>query len=166
MGANSDIKLPRAYRPKFPDRCISCGAARPNDTMAFYSEFHETIHLWPPRHRFAVEVPVCAGCRGDLRQRRWIISLASTIMWIALIAAAAWVVTHYNGPYRKLILLAIGTICLIPWFLAYTWYCLPISLKATPYEVTYEFLDKGYREEFTRLNNVPPKPRFDALDTG
>jgi hypothetical protein len=50
--------------------------------------------------------------------------------------------------------------------LLYTSYYLPISLKATPFDVTYEILDKGYREEFARLNNVPGKPRFDALDAG
>ncbi len=159
MEETDGISLPRSHRPLFPNACAACGEPSPNDTLVFYGALNVSMRLWPPRRRFSVEVPLCAGCRGGLVGKRRLARLFSTLFWGTYVAFAIWgAITFPRRVDRRLLLflgvaIGIGPYLLIDFFLA-----MPVTLEVEGDSISYSFANPEFAAEFTRLNVAPTDP--------
>lgn len=86
-------------------------------------------------------------------QQKWIRRIV-TWGFIAMgVAAAAYLLAEYRGPFKRWIALGIASLCLLPLILWETIFPPPIDLTAFTETVDYEFRDAKYAREFASLKN-------------
>jgi len=151
---STDVRLPRALAPVFPDRCLGCGRPSQGGTLEFASR---SIGWWTPvlmkaGSRVSVAVPVCAACRPRLARQRRVRFLAAAACAVGAALAAMQVVGPEAGPARRWIAAGLALLLLAPVVAWQTWFPPALELTVMSGSVTYEFADRDYAREFERLN--------------
>ena len=154
MPLSTDIKLPKDFKPIFPDRCVACGQDAPGSVVrvSTYSIGWWSWLLWLPGRRFTADVPACQTCRRKILKQRWQ-RWALTWAFAALgVAAAVYALGTFRKPFYRTLAMGIGLACMAPYFFWETFFPPPIGLTAHSDSVDYEFLDEAYADDFLELN--------------
>ncbi len=154
MPTSTDINLPKSEKPKFPDKCVSCGMEKPGST---YRAFTHAIGwwtwvFWSFGPRFTAEVPACDTCKSQMRRQWWLRFFMNLIFIIAGVLIAGSLLQWYKGPFKKWLMMGIAIIFMAPLFLWETFFPKAFDMTATSDSVDYEFRDVEYAAEFLLLN--------------
>lgn len=156
MPLSTDIRLPKTWRPVFPDRCVACGRESPGGSVrvATYAIGWWTYLLWGFGPRFAVDVPACDDCRRRLiRQRRLRLAVCVVLAAVGISIASA-LLGSLRGLANRWAAMGIALLCLGPWFAWEIFFPRPIDLTAHADSVDYEFRDADYARDFACLNAI------------
>lgn len=159
MAFSTDVRMPRAAVPVFPDACCACGREKPGDLVAYKGRRVAWAELFLPwlwffGKRVTVEVPVCAGCRPRVVSGRfWRTILLLAVVVFAVWLAYPWVKSFGLGRSATKIVgaLAVLGITLPFWIL--------LGVKPPPFDLTvgddhvdYEFSSATYARRFAEAN--------------
>ena len=168
-------RLSRWLTPKFPDRCVLCGADSPGHAARFFADgqygplfFH--LFLSFDDGKKSITAPACPGC-----------ALASRIggLWRFAVAAtfgtlAAWLLFWVVPPARafdELKILSVVLAAIMP-ILAWNRLFPPKFILAADNDAGdfhFHFCDASYAAAFDALNHLPPRdpqPPDDDIDDG
>lgn len=156
MPWSTDVSLPRAYTPAFPDRCVACGRPGPDST---YTTATRSIGWWSVLPgwfgaRVEATAPACEPCRLAMTRQRRVRQAVNAVCILAGAGAAVWLLGWYRGPGRKVLLTGAVLVLLTPLMV---WELLnprPFDLTAYAETVDYEFRDPAYAAEFAALNRT------------
>lgn len=160
MPLSTDVRLPRAATPNFPDRCFVCDRERPGDVLRLTVRRAGAWDLvlpwlWFVRRPVRIAVPACPPCReGAVRQRR-----SRTLVLLTCIAVAAAFVFPLvkswglSRGWSRLAVLALCALPAVPWVLWITLRPPPIDLTVRGDTVDYEFADADYATDFRAAND-------------
>jgi hypothetical protein len=156
MPLSTDVRLPKAQEPVFPDRCVVCGQPDPVDRVEVATG-STGWWTWLLRHsgeRFSVQAPACPDCvlRLTARRRRDIVLLY--LFAIAAVGVATYLFGSVRGPHRKWLTIGLALAGLVPYAVWQAFFPPPIDLTAHSDTVDYEFRDRDYAEEFAALNGA------------
>jgi hypothetical protein len=156
MPVSTDVKLPKARPPVFPDRCVACGAESPSSTYRAGTNAIGwwTWVFWTFGRRFTVDVPACEPCCGQMRRQRWLQLAVNAVVIAAGVVLAGSLLQWYQGPFKRWLMLGVVLVCLLPVFLWEMFFPRPFDMTAFSDTVDYEFRDPDYAAEFAALN--PP----------
>jgi hypothetical protein len=156
MPVSTDVNLPKAHPPVFPDRCVACGAESPGATYRAGTNAIGwwTLAFWSFGRRFTVEVPACEPCRSRMRRQRWLQLAVNAVVIVAGVAMAGWLLQGNQGPFKRWLMLGIVLVCLVPVFLWETFFPRPFDMTVYSDTVDYEFRDPDYAAEFAALNQT------------
>lgn len=155
MPMSTDITLPRAAKPVFPDRCVACGLLGPDSRIRVvtYAIGWWTIVFWVSGRKFWAEVPACKGCRLRMVRQRWLRRFMEWPLILLAVVAAFHFLDGYQGPFKRWLVMGIVLVSLLPWLLWEIAAPPPIDLTASSTTVQYEFRDEEYAAEFLALNS-------------
>ena len=156
MAPAIEVKLPRSYQARFPDRCVVCGAASPGSTLRLKTST-SSWWCWLPWHcsdKVSVAAPACAHCARHLRVQQFF----DIALMFVVGGGAVWLAWPYIGHFRrtglKLSMLGIAVAADLPLFIWRAFHPYPISLSANSTSVSYEFRDETAAHEFAELNQA------------
>jgi hypothetical protein len=154
MAVSTDVKLPKAHPPVFPDRCVACGCNSPG---AIYRAGTNaigwwTLAFWSFGRRFTVEVPACEPCRARMRRQRWLQLAVNAVVIAAGVVVAGSLLQWYQGPLKRWLMLGVVLVCLLPVLVWETFFPRPFDMTAYSVTVDYEFRDPDCAAEFASLN--------------
>lgn len=154
MAFSNDIKLPRHVVPRWPNRCVRCGAVDPERQVKFWTHSIGwwTLVTWSFGWPFSARVPACAGCAWKLRFTRW---MSYLVMWGVLIVGlyfALQILSSYQGPFKRLLATGIAFGGLLPMLLMQVIFPPPFDFTCYAKTVEYEFRDQRYAIEFASVN--------------
>ena len=159
MPLATEVRLPRAQLPVFPDQCCACQKPRPGDVLVVSRRLWSWWELlfawlWFARKPFRCEAPACPPCRlAALRERRWQAFAVVVVVSLAVFVVAPWVQAHgVTRGWRKLVTL--GTVLVVSAPIVVWMTCRPLVFDITvgKRHVTYEFRDRRYADLFRSVN--------------
>jgi hypothetical protein len=158
MPLAATIKLPRDAEPRFPDRCVRCGATGPERRVRIWTTTISVAAVMSLLfcRPFSVRVPVCRTCAPRLRVARLMRLAVTLALIVAGVTAAIWLLGTYEGAGRRYIAVGIAILCIMPFFMLEAFFPPPIDVTAYSTTVDYEFADEAYADEFARLNGLAP----------
>jgi len=153
------VILPRDQRPRFPSRCIECGAPSPDGTAGIAEGAFP--YWWAGKALYA-DAPACGKCRSRLRTRARLRTIADT----CAVVGVTWVsIRLVGGGEDKLsiltkgLMLAGGVVLISLWRFAFP---PKFDFWESGSRVKYRFRDPAYAEEFCARNNAPDAPPADG----
>jgi hypothetical protein len=154
MPISMDINLPKSLTPKFPDRCVACGTGQPGHTFRAGTNAIGwwTVVFWWFGARFQADVPACDVCRRQMVRQKWIRIVVNAVFIFVGVLIAMSLLQWYRGPFKKLLVMVVALICLIPLMLWETFFPKPFDMTAYSETVDYEFQNADYAAEFAVLN--------------
>lgn len=153
---SSDVKLPRNYVPKFPNKCLVCHEV-PVSTMkvAHNSQNPFLVFLIPLLWMFGwsrVEIPICGKCKSRYRLQRW----GRATACFGLIIIACWFILPHlkalSPTLKKFVGAALVLLAISPFVLLEVLWPPYFDTTAKSDTVDYEFSDAEYADEFRELN--------------
>lgn len=157
MSFSTDVKLPKAHSPVFPDQCVACGVESPASTYRAGTNAIGwwTWVFWAFGRRHTVEVPACVPCRGRMVRQRWLRLAVNFGVIAAGVVVAGSLLQRYQGPFKRWLMLGVVLVCLLPVLLWQTLFPCPFDMTAYSDTVDYQFRDPDYAAEFAVLNQPP-----------
>lgn len=165
-----DVAVSRSLPPRFPDRCVLCGADNPGRQARFHAGSHYGAFFflsWFESGKKSVLAPACGSCAVSAMSRgllRFAVSAACAVL-------AAWFLFWMMGKGArgmiKLKALGVFFAAVIP---AVLWdWLFPAKFSVTfddeTHTSTCHFADAAYAAEFDALNH-PPVPDSLELPAG
>jgi hypothetical protein len=169
MPLSTDIRLPKDREPVFPEHCCRCFADEPEHTLRFSASrfsWSQLFFFWVWLFRKSVkhDVPVCDGCRGKVRRRKWL----EWLLYIVVVGAAVvlmqpWLKSmELSRQWQKIALIGGVFVCALPVIL---WSVLrPPAFDMTVGEdhIEYEFANLRYAMLFVLFNPGAESDDFDV----
>ncbi len=143
--------------PIFPDRCVICNAASPDDALSVHaSEMRPFLNRWilPYRGNHFIP-PACSRCRMQYKRggrRRRLIQVLLFLMAAGVVFALLPTAT----PAGKLIVALLILVALVPmlvWRILKKLWPLPFHVTKSPDSFNYEFTNRACAQEFASLNH-------------
>lgn len=155
MPFSTDIKLPKAHPPHFPDKCVACGFTAPDSTVII----RESTMSWAlffvglSGRRFHVHAPACRSCEKRIYlQRALRLVITTAIVISAILVFRPYVVENFPRALQKWILLGIIILCYIPYVIYNTIFPHSFDITVENESITYEFRNPEIAEEFSIFN--------------
>jgi hypothetical protein len=158
-----DVRLSTTAVPRFPDRCVGCGADAPGRVVTVWAwrvpiwVLLTGIALFFTRAR-RTKVPACRRCGWRLRFRR----LFETGAMIALVVAGMGLAARFSPQapklLRKVALIVGAVVGLLPYVYWVATHPAAFDVTLERDAVVYEFRDPLYAMEFAGLNEADVAP--------
>lgn len=159
MPFSTDVRLPRAAVPVFPDACCACGRDKPGDHVLYKARrflWAELLMpwLWFVSKRVTVDVPVCSGCRPRVVSGRF---WGTVLLWGVVLAGIAltypWVKSFGLGRSATKIVCALAVLVVtLPFWIMLALRPPPFDLTVGDDHVDYEFASATYARRFAEAN--------------
>lgn len=155
MPLSTDVKLPRHFKPRFPDRCACCGVDDAPECVKITQSTigWVTVLTLLSGNRFSVLFPACNLCAPKLRREkrmRWLLTWSVAIVGVAV---GFWLLDAVDAWWRRWAIAGVAMVCCSPLFLWQVFRPAAIDLTVFPRTVDYEFASSEYADEFARLNS-------------
>lgn len=160
MAFNVRVSLPVYRPPVFPERCVVCGVAHPDDWARIRTRsIGWWVVLFPSlSEEFAIRAPACRDCAEGLARGLRMRQIVTTCIVLAGLTASVVLAGHLGARAWHAFLVGVVTLA---FGVRMVWqWVFPAPLDLTAYETTvdYRFRDRPYAEEFAAMNGVPIKP--------
>ncbi len=157
MRLATTVKLPKEYKPRFPDRCVVC-YEHPDSTAKIAHSYHNLlVELFFPFIGFfgwsRVEFPICQRCKWRFRLQRWGRELTG---WLLMILATCLIAPHFaDWPKgtRRFVVIGLVILVVLPHFAVDALWARYFTTTAGKDSIDYEFASLPYGLEFLALND-------------
>jgi len=152
------VTLPRWLPPAFPDRCLVCGAATPENTTRLVArDGLQGAALWAGW--FTTRIPCCRPCARRFHAwRAWSIARTLAIAGGSLAFGIVVLLPRYPGWVCGLTVLGL---CILGFAVVFVWnrfFPPAFDLDPHAHTVEYEFRDANLAREFAELNGAVEEP--------
>jgi len=159
MPFSTDVRLPRAAVPVFPEACCACGLERPGDRVAYKARRIRWAELFMPwlwffGQRVTVDVPVCAACRPRVVSGRfWRTAATWAVLIVCLWFLYPWV-KSFGLPRTatKVVAMVVVLLGMAPVLVLVALRPPPFDLTVGDGHVDYEFASADYARRFADAN--------------
>ena len=157
MALSTDVTIPSDIKAVFPEKCVVCSESTHDtskitvDTSNFLLSFFLpllTLFGWK-----RIEFPLCVDCKLKFFIQRW---TREFLIWLTIIVVIfiGWpYLKEWNRHVAKWILLGLGILVLVPYFVYEAFFPRWFDATAGPKKTSYEFKSSDYAYEFYMLND-------------
>jgi hypothetical protein len=147
MATSIDVILPKDYNPKFPNKCVVCQGLPTSTVNLMLSAPFYHLFKWK-----RTAVPICSACKFQFLWQRWSRRIIALAIGIVLILYLAPYFEGWPRLTRKLAIVGLGTLGLLPYALFEMYRPRIFDITANWDNIDYEFASETYAAEFRELN--------------
>ena len=149
--------LPKGVEPAFPEKCVGCGADRPERHVTLWTMSTSWwVVLLPIAILFSkatkVRFPACRRCSWRIRFRRMISTAVMLALLVAAIALVRPWVKIWPKLFQRLAMAGAALVVLLPWAFWEGQCPAAVTIDLDDDKIRYEFREIEFAAEFRLLN--------------
>ncbi len=156
MAVTHDVDIPKSATPRFPDRCVECGASAPGATCPVSTVFGRRKPLREEAFKsWTFEVPCCPDCARALRIGRWKARvLFFTAVGVAVGAMFGAVTLWPSLLDSWLMYVVVLAAVAVPIAVGQSIYTPSVEITPVGDELSFAFRDRAFAEGFAADNGA------------